>query len=74
MKESKDKPKAAGSCFDGTPCAEMMEKIMGQEGIGSLCQEMMRSFVKRSRTEKDNGPGSPAAKNKDEDPRTGGRK
>jgi len=88
MKESKDHPKKISTCFEGSSCAEMMERIMGQEGIGSLSQEMMRSFVKVCRAEKegpqeapngeageeDNGPGSPAAENEDEDLKTGGLK
>lgn len=88
MKENKGRPKQAGTCFDDTPCAEMMEKITGQKGIGSLCQEMMRAFVKTGRAEKegpknaqnteagekDDRPGSPADGHEDKDPITGGRK
>ncbi len=48
MKENKDEPKKVGTCFDGSPCAEMMEKIMGEAGIGSLCEEMMRALGKQN--------------------------
>lgn len=75
MKENKDQPRKVSTCFEGSPWAEMMQKIMGEEGIGSLCREMMRSFVKTCRADqeapqeaqkreagaKENEPGSRAA-------------
>ena len=47
MKENKDQPKKVSTCFEGSPCAEMMHKIMDKQGIGSLCEEMMRSLIKK---------------------------
>ena len=46
MKENKDQPKKVSTCFERSPSAEMMKKIMGEQGIGSLCEEMMRSLIK----------------------------
>ena len=63
MKENKDEPRKVSTCFEGSPCAEMMEKVMGEEGIGSLCEEMMRSFAERRR-----GPEEPAEAQKKEGP------
>jgi len=47
MKEDNGQPKKASTCFEGSTCAEMMQKIMGKQGIGSLCEEMMRSLIKK---------------------------
>ena len=47
MKENKDQPKKVSTCFERSPSAEMMKKIMGEQGIGSLCEEMMRSLTKK---------------------------
>jgi hypothetical protein len=46
MTENKGQPKKASTCFDGSPAAEMMQKIMSEQRIGSLCEEMMRSLIK----------------------------
>jgi hypothetical protein len=46
MTENKGQPKKVSTCFDGSPAAEMMQKIMGEQRIGSLCEEMMRSLIK----------------------------
>jgi hypothetical protein len=67
MKEKKDEPRKVSTCFEGSPCAEMMKKIMGEEGIGSLCEEMMRSFAKDRR-----GSGEPAETQKKEGPQKEG--
>jgi hypothetical protein len=48
MKENRNEPKKVSTCFDGLPCAEMMQKIMGEEGIGSLCEKMMRSMLTKN--------------------------
>lgn len=50
MKEEKDGPKEVSTCFEDSPCAELMEKILGEDGtgIGSLCEEMMRTVAERS--------------------------
>jgi hypothetical protein len=47
MKENKDQPKKMSTCFEGSPTIEMMLKIMGENGIGSLSEEMMRSLMKK---------------------------
>ena len=44
MKENKDQQSKAGTCFENSPCAEMMQKLMGEKGIGSLCEEMMQKM------------------------------
>jgi hypothetical protein len=49
MKENKDQQSRAGTCFEEAPCAEMMEKILGEQGIGSLSEEMMRTWAERCR-------------------------
>jgi len=46
VKENKDQPRKVSSCFEGSSFAEMMQKILGEERIGSLCEEMMRSLMK----------------------------
>jgi hypothetical protein len=47
MKDNKGQPKKVSTCFEGSPAAEMMQRIMGEQGIGSLCEEMMRSLIKK---------------------------
>jgi len=47
MKENKGRPKKVSTCFEGSPSAEMMQKIMGGQRIGSLSEEMMRSLIKK---------------------------
>jgi len=47
MKEKKSQPKKVSTCFEGSPTAEMMQKIMGEQGLGSLSEEMMRSLIKK---------------------------
>jgi hypothetical protein len=47
MKENRSQPKKVSTCFEGSPTAEMMQKIMGEKGIGSLSEEMMRSLIKK---------------------------
>jgi hypothetical protein len=47
MKENKGQPKEVSTCFDGSPAAEMMQKTVGEQRIGSLCEEMMRSLLKK---------------------------
>jgi hypothetical protein len=65
MKEDKDRQRKVNTCLEGSPCAEMMQKIMGEQGVGSLCEEMMRTLMKtrresqekRRESEKNEGPG-----------------
>ncbi len=45
MNENKDQSKKVSTCFEGSPCAEMLQTIMGEQGIGSLCDEMMKSMM-----------------------------
>ena len=47
MKENKGQPKKVSTCFDGSPAAEIIQKTMGEQRIGSLCEEMMRSLIKK---------------------------
>lgn len=49
MKENKDQRNKVNTCFEEAPCAEMMQEILGEQGIGSLCEEMMRTWAERSR-------------------------
>jgi hypothetical protein len=58
VKEDKDLPRQGSSCFEGPSFAEMMEKIVGQEGIGSLCTELMRSLVERGHEGTEAPPGT----------------
>ena len=53
MDENKDLPRKVSTCFEGATFAEMMQKIMDKKGIGSLCEEMMRSLTKRRRESKE---------------------
>jgi len=70
MNKDKTKQGAFSTCLEGSPCAEMMQKIMGENGVGSLCEEMMRSLNKTSRDE--NAKPSEAADEKG--PQAGGLK
>jgi|GEM_PF-2069723 len=75
MKANKDQTGKVSTCFEGSPCAEMMQRIMGEEGIGSLCAEMMRSLVKKSdRGRGETDKGSETSPGKDKDQGIGGRK
>ena len=38
MDKKKDQPGKVSSCFEGPAGAEMMQKITGEQGIGSLCE------------------------------------
>ncbi len=53
MKEDKDQQKKVSTCLEDSPYAEMMQKIMGEQGIGSLCEEMMRSLTETCREGKE---------------------
>jgi hypothetical protein len=56
MKENKDQPRKVSTCLEDSPYAEMMQKIMGEQGIGSLCEERMRSLMKTGREVKEERP------------------
>jgi hypothetical protein len=47
MKDNEGQPKEVSTCFDGSPAAEIIQKIMGEQRIGSLCEEMMRALIKK---------------------------
>lgn len=64
VKENEERPKKASGCFDGPAWAEMMRKIPSDQRIGSLCEEMMRSMIKKCRETKE-GPHDAGKKNKE---------
>jgi hypothetical protein len=45
MKDEKEPHKKVSTCLDDAPSAEMMRNLMGQKGIGSLSEEMMRTLT-----------------------------
>jgi hypothetical protein len=53
MKDNREQPRQVSTCFEGLPSAEMIQKIMGEKGIGSLSAEMMRSLMNGSREAED---------------------
>lgn len=42
MAEKEENKKGFSTCLEDIPFAEMMQKMMGQKGVGSLCAEMMK--------------------------------
>ena len=44
MSDKKDTPKKVSCCFEKSPFTEMMRKMMGRQGVGSLCAEMMKKI------------------------------
>ena len=53
MDKNDDQPNKVSTCFEGSHLAERMQKIMGEEGIGSLTDEMMRSLLTTRGGDKD---------------------
>jgi hypothetical protein len=47
MAEQEKNQKTFTTCLEGIPFAEMMQKMMGQQGIGSLCAEMMKKVMEK---------------------------
>jgi hypothetical protein len=47
MEEKKEKPEGFSTCLEGFPFAEAMQKMAGRQGVGSLCDQMMRTMMKR---------------------------
>lgn len=47
MDENKDQPRKLSTCFEASSFAEMMQKIVSAERIGSLSEEMMRSLIEK---------------------------
>jgi hypothetical protein len=45
MAEKEENKKRFSTCLEGIPFAEMMQKMIGQQGIGSLCTEMMKKVM-----------------------------
>ncbi|MBI5586233.1 MAG: hypothetical protein HY892_20680 [Deltaproteobacteria bacterium] len=48
MDNQKEKPKAFSTCLEDVPFAEIMRKMSGKQGPGSLCMEMMRKVREKS--------------------------
>jgi len=45
MADTKDAHKEFSTCFEKLPFAEMMRKVLGRQGVGSLCAEMMEKIM-----------------------------
>jgi hypothetical protein len=45
MVDKKDAHKEFSTCFEKLPFAEMMRKMAGRQGVGSLCAEMMEKIM-----------------------------
>ncbi len=45
MADKKDPHKEFATCFEKLPFAEMMRKMAGRQGVGSLCAEMMKKIT-----------------------------
>lgn len=88
MKEDKERAGRISTCFEGPAWAKMMRRTRAEDGIGSLCDGVMRSLAetlgrapagpsaarKKAGRKDKNGPGAPAAPGRRPDQRTGGRK
>jgi hypothetical protein len=57
MAEKKESEKGFNTCLENPFMVEMMQKMLGQEGIGSLCTKMMKQVMEKS----GNGGSSPCA-------------
>lgn len=44
MAEKKEHQKQFDTCLEDLPCAEMMHKMLGRKGVGSLCADMMQKM------------------------------
>jgi len=42
MMETKEKFKEFSTCLENANCAELMQKMMGSQGIGSICAQIMK--------------------------------
>jgi hypothetical protein len=47
MAEKKGNQKEFSTCLEDTPLAEIMQKMLGQQGIGSLCTKMMKQVLEK---------------------------
>ncbi len=45
MTDKKDTDRGFDTCFENTPFAELMQKTMGRQGVGSLSIEMMKKIL-----------------------------
>jgi hypothetical protein len=46
MADKNDNEKEFDTCFANSPFPELMQKMMGRQGVGSLCTEMMKKILK----------------------------
>ncbi len=47
MNDKKDTDKEFDTCFEDRPFAELMQKLAGRPGVGSLSAEMMKKILKK---------------------------
>lgn len=47
MADKKEPGKEFDTCFDNPPFAEMMKKMMGRQGVGSLSAEMIKKVLEK---------------------------
>jgi hypothetical protein len=47
MVEKKGNQKEFSTCLEDISFAEMMQRMMGQKGVGSLCAEMMKKVTEK---------------------------
>lgn len=47
MTEKNESTKEFSTCCENIHFAEMMQKMMGQQGVGSLCAEMMKKVSQK---------------------------
>jgi hypothetical protein len=47
MAGKKGNEKEFSTCLEDTPLAEIMQKMLGQQGIGSLCTKMMKQVLEK---------------------------
>ena len=45
MADKKDTDKEFDTCFENRLFAELMQKMAGRQGVGSLCAEMMKKIL-----------------------------
>jgi hypothetical protein len=51
--ENKSRQGRISTCFEGSPCAEMMQMLMDEQGVGPSCEEMMKTWMKKRREAED---------------------
>jgi len=47
MAEKNDTDKQFDTCFANSPFAELMQKMASRQGVGSLCEEMMKKILEK---------------------------